>query len=377
MKGEMVKGSVRNGGGLLAGLLRCGRCGRKLKVLHNGQRGVARYVCNDASVNHGRRASCMAFGNLRIDAAVSTELLRVIAPAGLEAAVAALAERGQANAQVAQQKELALEQARYEAARAHRQYDAVDPANRLVVADLERRWNERLTEVARLEEELLIVKKSQPPAMGDAERAEIMSLGAELPLLWNHPCASAATRKRVLRAVLEEIVVTIEENELRLALHWKGGDHTALAVPKNCPGQHRWKTSVATEDLLRDLARTSSDASIASILNRLGVRTAKGLTWTEQRVRTFRNDHAVAVYREGERAERGEVNLEEAAALLSVSKMTVTRLIKDGVLAAKQSCAGAPYVIARTDVDLSAIQRAVGAKRPLSQDPRQLTFEYQ
>jgi excisionase family DNA binding protein len=377
MKGEMVKGSVRNGGGLLAGLLRCGRCGRKLKVLHNGQRGVARYVCNDASINHGRRASCIAFGNMRIDAAVSTELLRVIAPAGLEAALAALAEHGRTNTQVADQKELALEQARYEAARAHRQYDAVDPANRLVASDLERRWNDRLADVARLQEELHIVKKSQPPALSEAERAEIMTLGAELPLLWNHPSASAATRKRILRAVLEEIVVTTEENELRLALHWKGGDHTTLAVPKNRPGQHRWKTSSATEDLLCELARTASDAAIASILNRLGVRTAKNLTWTEQRVRAFRNDHAIAVYREGERAERGEVNLEEAAALLGVSKMTVTRLIKGGVLAAKQSCAGAPYVIAKVDIDPPAIRRAAANTRPISQDPRQLTLEYQ
>jgi excisionase family DNA binding protein len=368
---------VRNGGGLLAGLLRCGRCGRKLKVLHNGQRGVARYVCNDASVNHGRRASCMAFGNMRIDAAVSAELLRVIAPAGLEAALAALAEHGRPNSQVADQKELALEQARYEAARAHRQYDAVDPANRLVASDLERRWNDRLAEVTRLQEELHIVKKSQPPALSEAERAEIMNLGVQLPLLWNHPSASAAIRKRILRAVLEEIAVTTQENELRLALHWKGGDHTTLAVLKNRPGQHRWKTSVATEDLLRDLARMASDAAIASILNRLGVRTAKNLTWTEQRVRAFRNDHAIGVYRDGERLERGEMNLEEAAAALGVSKMTVTRFIKSGVLAAKQSCAGAPYAIAKTDIDSPTIRLAAASRRPISQDPRQLTLEYQ
>ena len=93
MKGEMVKGSVRNGGGLLAGLLRCGHCGRKLKVLHNGLRGVARYVCNDADTNHARRGNCIAFGNMRIDAAVSAEVLRVIAPLGLDAAVAAIADR--------------------------------------------------------------------------------------------------------------------------------------------------------------------------------------------------------------------------------------------------------------------------------------------
>ena len=87
MKGEMVAGSVRNGGGLLVGLLRCGRCGRKLRVLHNGLRGVARYVCNDANVNHGRWTKCIAFGNMRIDAAVSADVLSLIAPLGLDAAL--------------------------------------------------------------------------------------------------------------------------------------------------------------------------------------------------------------------------------------------------------------------------------------------------
>jgi hypothetical protein len=154
MKGEMVPGSVRNGGGLLVGLLRCGHCGRKLKVQHNGLRGVARYLCNDANVNHGRRTKCIAFGNMRIDAAVSAEVMLQIAPLGLDASLQAIADRERAGAERLQQIELALEQARYEAARAHRQYDAVDPENRLVIGDLERRWNERLAEVAHLEDEL-------------------------------------------------------------------------------------------------------------------------------------------------------------------------------------------------------------------------------
>src|SRR5260370_23673584 len=93
MKGEMVPGSVRNGGGVLVGLLRCGHCGRKLKVQHNGARGVARYLCNDATVNHGRRKACIAFGNVRADAAVSGEVLRVIAPPGLDSALGALPGR--------------------------------------------------------------------------------------------------------------------------------------------------------------------------------------------------------------------------------------------------------------------------------------------
>jgi excisionase family DNA binding protein len=377
MKGGMVPGSVRNGGGLLIGLLRCGHCGRKLKVLHNGARGVARYLCNDASVNHGRRTKCISFGNLRIDAAVSAEALALIAPLGLDAALQAIADRDRAGSERLQQIELALEQARYEAARAHRQYDAVDPENRLVVGDLERRWNERLAEVARLEDELRTAHDKRPPAVTEAERAKLLALAKDLPRLWNHPAASRATRKRILRTVLEEIIVTVEPGQLRLKLHWKGGDHTTLKVVKNRTGQHRWTTDTTTEQLLRDLARVLPDDKIASVLNRLSIRTGKDNTWTQQRVRTFRNDHGIAVYREGERAERGEVVLHEAASRLGVSTMTVVRLIKDGVLPAKQTCVGAPYVIREADLELPAVKRMIKNGRAVSPDPRQGTLEYQ
>lgn len=377
MKGEMVPGSVRNGDGLLAGLLRCGHCGRKLRVEHNGKSGVTRYRCNDATVNHGRRTRCIAFGNMRIDAAVSTDVLSLIAPLGVDAALQVIAEHERVGTERLRQIELALVQARYEAARAHRQYDAVDPENRLVVGDLERRWNERLAEVTRLEEEFRVARDKQPPTITDAEREEILALGTDLPRLWNHPASSSATRKRILRTVIEEIIVTVEPGQLRLKLHWKGGDHTTLEVAKNRTGQHRWKTDAATETLICDLARLLPDRNIASILNRLDVRTAKGFTWTQQRVRTFRHDHGVAVYREGERAERGEVILHEAASRLGISKMTVVRLIKDGLLPAKQTCIGAPYVIRQVDLDLPAVKRAIEKGRAVSHDPRQGTLEYQ
>jgi hypothetical protein len=157
---------------------------------------------------HGRRTKCIAFGNLRIDAAVSAEVLSLIAPLGLEAALQAIAERERDSTQRLRQVELALEQARYEAARSHRQYDAVDPENRLVAADLERRWNERLAEVARLEEQLHRVREHLPAAITETQRAEILALGTDVARLWNQPAASVATRKRILRTVLEEIIVT-------------------------------------------------------------------------------------------------------------------------------------------------------------------------
>jgi excisionase family DNA binding protein len=378
MKGAMVPGSVRNGGGLLAGLLRCGHCGRKLKVRHNGLRGVARYLCNDASVNHATKEKCIAFGNMRIDAAVSAEVLRVISPFAIEAAFAVLAERECAGTERIAHLELTLEQARYEAARAQRQYDAVEPENRIVVGELERRWNERLRELMRLEEEVRAAREALPAAgMSEPERVELMELADDLPRAWHHAAATAETRKRILRAVLEEVVVQLDPGHLRLKLHWKGGDHTALDVPRSTYGQHRWKTSAATEQLIRDLSRLLPDGSIASVLNRLGMRSAKGHTWTQLRIRNFRAEHGIAIYREGERSERGEVILHEAATYLGVSKMTVVRLIKDGILPARQSCPGAPYVINRDDLDRVATRGTGASRRAVSHDARQKSLIYE
>ena len=378
MKGAMVPGSVRNGGGLLVGLLRCGHCGRKLTVQHNGLRGVARYLCNGASVNHGARDKCITFGNMRIDAAVSAEVLRAISPLAIEAAFAAVAERERVSTDRIDQLEAALEQARYEAARAGRQYDKVEPENRIVATELERRWNERLAEVARLEEQIRTAQEMQLGlGISEAERSELMALADDLPRAWNHPAAKAETRKRILRTMLEEVVVRAEPGHLRLKLHWKGGDHTTLDVQKSRHGEHRWKTSSATEQLIHELARLLPDGSIAAVLNRLGIRYAKGHTWTQLRIRNFRAERGIAIYREGERAERGELILHEAASQLDVSKMTVIRLIKANVLPAKQCCPGAPYVILREDLESPTIRRAIESGRAVSNNFRQKVMEYE
>ena len=375
MKGAMVPGSVRNGDGLLAGLLRCGHCGRKLKVLHNQRRG-ARYVCNTEIGNLSNK-NCIAFSNMRIDAAVSAEALRAISPLAIEAALQLIADRKRADAERRRQSELALEQARYEASHARRQYDAVDPDNRLVAGELERRWNECLAAVARLEEQIRSLQDKQPSALGDDERARLLALADDLPQLWNHPAASAETRKRILRAVLNEIIVTVTADRLHLVLHWQGGDHTRLEVVKNRVGQNRWKTAVATEQLVRELARVLPDHSIAPVLNRLGIRSAKGHSWTQLRVRNFRGTHQITVHREGERAERHELILHEAASRLGVHKMTVIRLIRDGLLPARQVCAGAPYVICEEDLDRPAVRHALTNGRAVSPDPRQKSLSFQ
>lgn len=376
-RGALVRGSVRRGEALLVGLLRCGHCGRRLTVTYSGKQGSAgRYQCRGATINHGVSESCISFGGLRVEEAVAGEVLEALQPMGIESALAALNQREQKIEAQRRQRDLALEQAHFEADRARRQYDAIDPENRLVAAELERRWNDALRVVQHREAELAALDGATDLQVTDEQRHSLLALADDLPAVWSHPQASAEIKKRILRTVVKEIVVYLEEERLRLVLHWQGGDHTELKVAKSRAGQHRWKTDVETEHIIQALARLMSDSYLASLLNRLGKRTAKGHSWTRNRVCCFRNDHDIPVYVEGERQVRGELTLHEAAEALGVSPMTVRRLIKRKLLPAEQVCVGAPWVIHGDDLKRQAVQDALrGAPLTVNDEQQALNFQ--
>src|SRR5437762_3258130 len=169
----------RQGDLLLPGLLRCGHCGRKLHVHYSGK--IGRYNCYGARTNHGA-ARCISISGLSIDTAISNEVLCLLKPLGIEAALKAIEAQSSTTTATERQLELSLQQARYEAAHARRQYDAVDPANRLVAGELERRWNEALQAVHRIEGEIAAIVAAKPPPLGEREREQLMQLGADLEL---------------------------------------------------------------------------------------------------------------------------------------------------------------------------------------------------
>ena len=378
-KGMMVRGAVRKGEALLAGLLRCGHCGRRLLVSYNGTKGdVGRYNCDATRSNPGADP-CISFGALRVDEAVGAEIVRLLQPLGVEAAVHAITECEHQSGEKQRQLELALEQARYEAARARRQYDTVDPDNRLVAGELERRWNTALAAVRALEEELEALLRQRPAALSAEERQRLLQMGADLEAAWHHPAANAVTRKRIVRVVLREVVARVEDDQIQLLLHWQGGDHTRLTVRKNRRGQTRWSVEPETMELIRACARLMPDKAIAGLLNRTGKRTGRLNGWTQSRVRSFRNTHGIAVYADGEWAERGEVTLTEAARMLNLNPLTVLRQIHAGIIPAEQYCKGAPWVIKRRSIeDPDLVERVkMCRKGPSSSNPDQKTLVFQ
>lgn len=380
MRGGMARGALRRGEALLAGLLRCAHCGRKLHVAYSGSDGtVGRYHCKGAAINHGSSQRCISFGSLRVDQAIAAEVLKILSPVGVQAALCAIEQRADGDHAKRRQLELALEQARFEAARAQRQFDAVDPGNRLVASELERRWNARLALVSQRQAELDALDTQASTSLTPQQRDALLALGADLPRVWDHPLASSELRKRILRTVIKEIVARVADAHIELVVHWQGGDHTELSVVKNRIGQHRWTTDVEIQTLITQLARQLNDGSIAALLNRLGHRTGRDQTWTEMRVRSFRGDHRIAVYKAGEREARGELTLEQAADALGASKMTVLRMIGAGVLQATQACKGAPWVIKAVDVQRPEVRATVAspARGPLPEDSRQLSLGIQ
>ncbi len=351
-------GAVKKGAALLSGLLRCGRCGRKLRVNYCGAHGeVGRYVCSGRRDERGS-GSCLSLGSLRVDRAVAAEFLEAVAPAGVEAALRAGENIVAADQTQREAVALALERARYEAARAQRQYDATEPENRLVAAELEARWNAALANVRDLEDRLNGLSRSKTELTVE-QRERLMRLGSDLQLLWDDPEAPVELKKRLLRSVIEDIVVNLVEvgDEHCLQIHWAGGVHTELRVPQNPTGSHRRVADQEVIELVRELSKVCPDKAIAAVLNRLACRTGQDNPWSHSRVVSFRHTHDIPPCGKRE----GWVTLQEAARLLGVGRTLVSKLIERGVLPAKQVVQYAPWVIERSDLELPQVQAAARA----------------
>ena len=376
-EGRMTKGAIRTGRSLLAGLLTCGHCGRRLHVSYGGIGGsVARYSCRGAAINHGA-GKCISFGGLKVDRQVEREILRVIEPASIEAALAAVEKTHQEMELKRKLLEREREQLRYEAERAYRQYDAVDPANRLVVENLEKKWNGLLEQVQeaerRLGELVSRVEKTEEP-----NREELLELAEVFPEIWADPETDITIKKRIARMLIDEIIALVDEAqaEIDLVIRWTGEKHTRLRVKKNKTGGHSFCTDKDIIELARELAPQLPDREIARVLNRLGKKTGRGLSWTKSRICSLRNYHGIPVF-DPDKVRDRYCDMKEAATLLGISPMSARRLIQSKILPAQQSVATAPWRIERKDLGLELVQRAVEAIKtrrrvPLPENPAQL-----
>src|SRR5207248_6568565 len=236
---------------------------------------------------------CIAFGGLRVDDAIENALLAVVGPGAIAAAVAAETEVKERRDHVHDALMHDLEAARYAADRAFRQYDAADPANRLVAGELEARWNQALARVAEVEAKIATHDAATVAPVIDP--ASLAALAADLKTIWAAPSTDARLKKRIVRAVIHEVIADIdpEAAEIVLVVHWIGGVHSELRLPRRRRGQ-RNSTSADVIAAVQQLVLIASDELIAGILNRNGLVTGYGNRWTRERVTSLRSHHHIA-----------------------------------------------------------------------------------
>lgn len=362
-------GAARCGIGLLGGVLRCRRCGRILRVYYKGDENqFVRYACSRAELDT-KEARCIAFSGAPVDAAVARELLRVVAPAAIEAAVLANQQEAQAHSEVIAALRRDLEAASYRVLRAQRQYEAIDPENRLVARELERRWNLALEEKGALE--LRIAEESGGAAAGGGDTVEeFHTLASDLEAVWNDEGTDERTKKRLLRALIREIVVDVDEqnSEVVLLIHWKGGIHTPLRLPRRRRGQNSTQTPKDLIDAVRSLSRICSDQMIAGVLNRARLLTGHGNFWSRALITSLRHRNGIECYNAQRQAEQGWINLSDAARLLGTSRNTLREAIAHREIAAERPIDCGPWILNRRSLQSEAAQRFIERVRSSQKD---------
>jgi DNA invertase Pin-like site-specific DNA recombinase len=339
-------GAPKHGEALLAGLIRCRRCGRKLTIRYTGTKHhIPRYSCTRGWMDNGE-PRCIAFGGLRVDDAIEDALLTVVGPGAIAAAVAAEKEANQRRDQVREALLRDLEAVRYAADRAFRQYDATDPANRLVAGELEGRWNKALARVAEVEGK--IATHDAVTVSPAVDPASLTTLAADLKSVWIAPTTDARLKKRIVRTLIHEVVADIdaEAAEIVLLVHWAGGVHSEIRLPKRRRGQ-RTSTSADVITAVRQLALISSDDLIAGILNRNGLPTGYGNRWTRERVTSLRSHYRIPVFKPAEDGIEPWLNLSNAAQLLHVAPKTLRLAAEADEIEAIHPLPDGPWIFSR------------------------------
>jgi len=295
------RGAVRQGPSLLAGLLVCGRCGRRMAVQYDRSKPSGadrsprpRYACARSCADYGQPL-CQSLAGGGLDALVARQVLAVLQPASLQLSLAVAKQIEQERQRLDQHWRLQLERARYDADRAARQYHVVEPENRLVARQLEHQWEEKLSAQRELQEQFERAQQKQPAALTDEQRDRIGALASDIPALWHAPDTPPADRRTIVRHLVEQVVVTAPANspQADVTVHWAGG----------FTSQHQLRRPVARYDQLDDYDRLiqrvlelrdqkQTSRQIAQQLNREGFRPPKRRqTFNAPMVRTLISRH--------------------------------------------------------------------------------------
>jgi DNA invertase Pin-like site-specific DNA recombinase len=366
MQKRAARKAGRGGRALLTGLLRCGRCGRMLHIFYGmGAQHAHRYLCR-RDAQGGGDPRCVGIGGVRVDRAVSAEILTAVAPHAVEAALMAAERAEQTGDEVRRAVGQDLEAANYEVRLAARRYEAVDPDKRLVARTLEARWEAALQRERQVRERLTALE-AEAAARPRVDRERLLSLAQDLTTVWNAPGTDMRHKQRLVRILIQEIVADVDHGrrEVVLVIHWVGGRHTEVRVARVRPGRYPEKRPSAVE-ALRRLGGRWPDRELAVTLNRMRCRGEHDAPWTTVRVRELRERLGIPAFTP-DSTRPTTISASDAAERLGICVASVHRLIRASVLPAVHVMPSAPWEIPLEALDTQAVRigvRAIIARRP-------------
>jgi DNA invertase Pin-like site-specific DNA recombinase len=269
-------GAVREGPALLKGLLVCGRCGHRLLVSY-GKTCQPRYSCQRDRIDYGEPL-CQSLAGRRLDELIARQVLNVLEPASLELSLSVAADIQRERDDLERHWRQRLERARYDRERAERQYHAVEPENRLVARELEKRWEQSLRDERSIQEDHDRFERQQPAVLTDADRDRIRALAGDIPGLWHSPQTASIDRQQIVRCLIERVVVTPQpESEwVDVVIHFAGGFVSHRELRRSVARYDQLHNYPELLDRVQTLARQKLTApEIAETLNREGWRPPK------------------------------------------------------------------------------------------------------
>ena len=256
----------------------CASCQKRMSVHYSTGCGVLRYVCMTGKDDVDTQQRCASLSGGVLDALVTSKIMLALEPAALELSLQAADDLQQERQRLDQDWRQRLERARYEAGRAERQHRAAEPENRLVVRQLERHWEEALVQVEKLEQDYARFRQIHPVALSEQEREQIRALAENLPVLWSAATTSAADRQRIVRLLMNRVVVHVQHSSDRVEveLHWSGGFASRHELVRPVAGYQRMAEYDRLIERIEELRRRGlTFAEIAADLNREGFRPAQ------------------------------------------------------------------------------------------------------
>jgi DNA invertase Pin-like site-specific DNA recombinase len=348
------RGAVREGAALLQGIVRCGRCGRRMSVryvrLQHGL--VPCYVCAQVHTRLAGR-TCHSLRGDGVDAAVARLFLAAMQPAQLEISLAALKQIETRARQVEQQWQLRIERARYDADVARRRCLAVEPELRLVARSLERDWEDKLAALERLEREYAALPPPTARLVRPEERRAILALARDLPAVWQAATTTHAERKQLLRFLIKDVTLSTEATTIHLGVRWQTEAVSTLTISRPKRSADARRTDAAVVCRIRTLAPDHTDRQIAAVLNTEGRSPGLGGLFTTGKVQWIRHAYAIptgcpespAACPSGQRHD-GRYTARAAAALLNVDVSTIATWCTSGQLDAVRAAPHGPRWIA-------------------------------